>query len=106
MARGEFERDMSDYLRARKRARGINVKELFNKFLNKIPRRVEMPEEVEVYHEEEKKRNAAKRKHAEQAFQTRAAKRTGTQSKNAGRSCCWGHERNIKDYTQHDQAAA
>jgi len=59
MAKEAFERDLQDYLHARKRAR-FNIKESVQGFLKKItprrsPEKVEMHEEVEVYHEKEEK---------------------------------------------------
>ena len=59
MAKEEFERDLQDYLHARKRAR-FNIKESLQGFLKKItpkrsPETVEMHEEVEVYHEKVEK---------------------------------------------------
>jgi len=59
MARDEFERDMSDYLRARRRAKGLDIKGVLDKLLKKVPR-VKMPEEVEVYHGDEKKEEPPK----------------------------------------------
>jgi len=53
MHKEEFEREMEEYLRARKRA-GFNIKAFFQKFLPKKQEKVEMPEEVEVYEEEVK----------------------------------------------------
>lgn len=52
----EFDKDMEDYLRARKRA-GINLKNLKELVQNLIPKRkmpdhIELHEEVEVYHEQ------------------------------------------------------
>ena len=51
----EFDKDMEDYLRARKRA-GISIKGLKEILQNLIPKRklpdhIELHEEVEVYHE-------------------------------------------------------
>ncbi|MEM3153998.1 MAG: hypothetical protein QW165_00320 [Candidatus Woesearchaeota archaeon] len=51
----EFDKDMEEYLRARKRA-GINLKklnELVQKIIpkKKVPEHIELHEEVEVYHE-------------------------------------------------------
>ncbi len=47
----EFEKDMEEYLRARKRA-GFNIQEILkNLFPKKQPEHVELHEEVEVYHE-------------------------------------------------------
>ncbi len=48
----EFEKDMEEYLRARKKA-GFNIKEILKGlFPKKQPERVELHEEVEVYEEE------------------------------------------------------
>ena len=47
----EFERDMEDYLRARRRP-VFDIKKILDKFVNR-PKKVDMPEEVEVYHEKE-----------------------------------------------------
>ncbi len=56
----EFERDMEEYLRARKRA-GFNIKEFLKGLIpKKGPERVEMPEQVEVYSEEAKPQPAPK----------------------------------------------
>jgi len=47
----EFEKDMEEYLRARRRA-GFNIKEILkNLFPKKQPDHINLPEEVEVYHE-------------------------------------------------------
>jgi hypothetical protein len=51
----EFEKDMEDYIRARKRA-GINLKNIKEFIQNilpkkKLPDHIELHEEVEVYHE-------------------------------------------------------
>ncbi len=53
MHKEEFEREMEEYLRARKRA-GFNIKAFFQNLLPKKHEKVEMPEEVEVYEEESK----------------------------------------------------
>lgn len=51
MSREEFERDMREYLRARKRA-GFNLKAFIQDLLPKRRPEVELPQEVEVYDEE------------------------------------------------------
>lgn len=54
MHKEEFEREMEEYLHARKRA-GFNIKTFFQDLLpKKKHEKVEMPEEVEVYEEEAK----------------------------------------------------
>ncbi len=54
MHKEEFERDMEEYLHARKRA-GFNFKDILKKFLpEKKKEHVELPEQVEVYEEEAK----------------------------------------------------
>ncbi|VVB80847.1 Uncharacterised protein [uncultured archaeon] len=53
MHKEEFEREMEEYLRARKKA-GFNIKAFFQNLLPKKREKVEMPEEVEVYEEEAK----------------------------------------------------
>lgn len=53
MHKEEFERDMEEYLRARKKA-GFNLKDLLKKFMPEKKKEVELPEEVEVYEEEAK----------------------------------------------------
>ena len=54
MSRDEFERDMKEYLRTRKRA-GFNLKSLVQDFFpKKKPEQVELHEEVEVYEESSK----------------------------------------------------
>ena len=52
MSRDDFERDMKEYLRARKRA-GFDIKQFLQNLMPKQKEAVELPEEVEVYHEEE-----------------------------------------------------
>ncbi len=56
MHKDEFDRDMQEYLRARKKA-GFDIRGLINKLLpKKQPSpHVDLPEEVEVYHEESQK---------------------------------------------------
>ena len=56
MPRDEFDRDLNEYLSARKRASRFNIKGLFVRFLPKRSEKptappVEMPESVEVYEE-------------------------------------------------------
>jgi hypothetical protein len=51
MSRDDFERDMKEYLRARKRA-GFDLKGLIQNLIPKKKEAVELPEEIEVYHEE------------------------------------------------------
>ncbi len=54
MSRDEFERDLREYLRTRKRA-GFNIKDILKNLMpKKRPEHVELPEEVEVYTEEAK----------------------------------------------------
>lgn len=52
MSRDEFEKDMKEYLHTRKKA-GFNIKAIIQDFWPK-PKKdlVELPEEVELYHEE------------------------------------------------------
>ncbi len=60
MARDEFERDMHEYLRARRRA-GLNIKEILKGLIPKRkPEKIEMPEEIEVYDEKEEAPKAPK----------------------------------------------
>jgi hypothetical protein len=55
MSREDFEKDMREYLRTRKKA-GFNIKQLLQDLLpKKKAEAVELPEEVEVYHEETEK---------------------------------------------------
>jgi hypothetical protein len=51
MSRDEFERDLKEYLRARKRA-SFDFKALLQNLIPKKREAVEIPEEVEVYDEE------------------------------------------------------
>jgi len=51
MGKGEFDRDMGDYLRARRRP---SIKDLIERVFPKKKKDVEMPEAVEVYHEGDK----------------------------------------------------
>ncbi|RJQ19033.1 hypothetical protein C4580_05635 [Candidatus Woesearchaeota archaeon] len=49
MARGEFEKDLDEYLHARKRS-GINIKALLDRLTPKPkPKPIAIPEQVEVY---------------------------------------------------------
>jgi len=51
MSKGAFDKDLDDYLRARAR-RKVNIKGFFEKFKPKLPKlekKVELPDEVEVY---------------------------------------------------------
>jgi hypothetical protein len=51
MSRDDFERDMREYISARKRAR-FNIKTFLQDILPKMPKKAQpMPEEVEVYTE-------------------------------------------------------
>ena len=52
MHKAEFDREMEEYLQARKKA-GFNLKEFLQKLLPKEkPKKIELPEEVIVYEEE------------------------------------------------------
>jgi hypothetical protein len=62
MGKDEFERDLDEYLGARKRAR-LDVKKFIKRFIPKPKPKVELHEKVEVYEEEGKpKREGIKKK--------------------------------------------
>ncbi len=62
MSRDEFERDMKEYLRARKRA-GFDIKAFLQNLLPKKKEAVELPEEIEVYHEETEHAKPQRKEH-------------------------------------------
>ena len=86
MARDDFQRDMGEYLRTRKRA-GFNIKTFIQDFLPKKRPEAEMPEEVEVYHADDKpkpkKENRLKKWFNKQEPPTEELLRTQMQAEDA-----------------------
>jgi len=55
MSRDQFERDLKEYLKARKKATSFNIKDFIDEIIKKTKRTVRIPESIQVYGEKEKK---------------------------------------------------
>lgn len=54
MEKGDFDRDLDEYLRARKKGTSFNIGDFFKGLMPKPREKVELPKEVEVYDQKEK----------------------------------------------------